>query len=303
MDGASGVNDLTRHSLDIITFADGLASADLLDFVQRLEGLGYETAWIPEFFGREPYSTVAYLLGKTNRIQIATGIANVYARDAIVTAQHRHGLAELSGGRFVLGLGVSHPPMAEAHGVPWQSPLKKMREYLDVLEAFKVQAPKPQTPAPLWMSAHGPKLLGLAAERADGANTYLAPPAHTRNARKILGPDKRLNVVLHCCLCEDPEKARAAARRALSIYMPLPAYHRLWQAWGFNESDYKNGPSDRLIDALVAWGDREAIEERMKAHLEAGATQIVMSPLQSKGGETPWPLIEALAPQPAQTKL
>jgi len=292
------VNAQTRKSLDIIAFADGLPSAELLRFVQRLEDLGYETVWIPEFFGREPYSTVAYLLGRTRHIKIATGIANVYARDAIVTAQHRHGLAELSDGRFVLGLGVSHPPMADAHGVVWEPPLKKMRGYLDVLDSFNVQAPKPHTPAPLWISAHGPKLLGLAADRADGANTYLAPPAHTRNARQILGPKKRLNVVLHCCLCEDPVQARAAARRALSIYMPLPAYHRLWQAWGFEPSDYENGPSERLIDALVAWGSQEAIEERMNAHLEAGATQIVMSPLQAEGRETPWALIEAMAPQP-----
>ncbi|MCH2187964.1 LLM class flavin-dependent oxidoreductase [Myxococcota bacterium] len=288
-----------RNPLDIIAFADGLPSAELLRFVQRLEALGYDTVWIPEFFGREPYSTVAYLLGRTHRIKIATGIANVYARDAIVTAQHRHGLAELSEGRFVLGLGVSHPPMAEAHGMAWQAPLKKMREYLDVLESFNVQAPKPENPAPLWISAHGPKLLDLAAHRADGANTYLAPPAHTEKARQILGPHKRLNVVLHCCLCEDPVRARPAARRALSIYMALPAYHRLWQAWGFESSDYENGPSDRLIDTLVAWGNQEAIEEQMDAHREAGATQIVMSPLQAEGPETPWALIETMAPQPA----
>ena len=110
----------------------------------------------------------------------------MYARDALVAAQARHTLAELSGGRFVLGLGVSHPPMAEAHDVPWEPPLRKMRGYLDALEKTQVAAPPPAAPAPIWLAAHGPRMLGLASERADGANTYLMPPAHTREARRIL---------------------------------------------------------------------------------------------------------------------
>jgi probable F420-dependent oxidoreductase len=279
----------------IIYFTDGLPGPELERFALRLEELGYAALWVPEFFGREPYTTASFVLARTTRLRVATGIANVYARDAIVTAQHRHALAELSGGRFVLGLGVSHPPMAEAHGVEWVAPVKKLRAYLDGIEAMKVQAPDPAEPAPIWISAHGPLLLKLAAERADGANTYLAPPAHTADAREILGPDKRLNVVLHCCLCEDEARARHIARRALSIYLPLPAYHRLWRAWGFEESDWADGASDRLVDRLVAWGDEARIRERMQAHLDAGASQIVISPLNPDGREPPWKLLEALA--------
>ena len=114
------------HDPSIIFFCDGLEARELASFAQRLETLGYEALWVPEFFGREPFSTVSFVLAKTEQLRVATGIANVYARDAIVAAQARQTLAELSGGRFILGLGVSHPPMAEAHGVPWVAPLPKI---------------------------------------------------------------------------------------------------------------------------------------------------------------------------------
>jgi probable F420-dependent oxidoreductase len=286
------------HDPSILFFTDGLAAGELASFAQRLEILGYEGLWVPEFFGREPFSTVSFLLANTQRLRVATGIANVYARDAIVAAQARQTLAELSGGRFVLGLGVSHPPMAEAHGLPWVAPLRKMRAYLDTLEATPVQSPPPVEPAPIWIAAHGPLLLKLAAERAQGANTYLMPPAHTRMARERLGPGGRLNVVLPSCLCEDAELARRIARKALRIYLPLPAYRKQWCDWGFQASDFEDGGSDRLVDSTVAWGDETKIRARMAAHLEAGASQIAISPLNPEGrGPTPhWKLLEALAP-------
>ena len=285
-----------KRNPGIIYFTDGLPGPELERFALRLEELGYDSLWVPEFFGREPYTTAAFVLARTSRLVVATGIANVYARHAIVAAQHRHALAELSGGRFVLGLGVSHPPMAEAHGLEWLAPVVKMRAYLDGIDAMQVRAPKPAEPAPIWISAHGPLLLKLAAERADGANTYLAPPPHTARAREILGPDKRLNVVLHCCLSEDETAARRIARRALSVYLPLPAYHRVWRAWGFEESDWADGASDRLVDKLVAWGDHASIRRRMDEHLAAGASQIIISPLNPDGNAPPWKLLEAFAP-------
>ena len=278
----------------VIFFTDGLDAAELEAFALRLEALGYESLWVPEFFGREPFSTVAFLLARTTRLKVATGIANVYARDALVAAQARQTLAELSGGRFVLGLGVSHPPMAEAHGLPWEPPLRKMNAYIDTLESTEVAAPKPAEPAPIWIAAHGPKLLGVAGARAAGANTYLMPPDHTREARRILGSSPRLNVVVPACLTTDASRARKVGRRALSIYLPLPAYRRQWQAWGFDASDFEDGGSDRLIDALVAWGTEGEIRSRMEAHREAGASHVIVSPLGGPG--PPWPLLEALAP-------
>lgn len=279
----------------VIFFTDGLEAAALEAFALRIEELGY-TLWVPEFFGREPFSTVSFVLARTTRLHVATGIANVYARDALITAQARQTLAELSGGRFILGLGVSHPPMAEAHGQEWLPPVRKMQEYLDTIANTKVGSPEPEQAAPIWLAAHGPGLLRLAGRRTDGANTYLMPPSHTREARELVGPDTRLNVLLPCCLCDDEQRARKIGRGALGIYLPLPAYRRQWKRWGFEDADFENGGSDRLIDAVVAWGDEAAIRERMQGHLEAGASQIALSPLNPGGRGPDWTLLEALAP-------
>jgi probable F420-dependent oxidoreductase len=278
----------------IIFYTDALTAPDLEAFAKRLEELDYDVLLVPEFFGREPFSTVSYILARTERLKVATGIANVYARDAIVTAQARQTLAELSDGRFVLGLGVSHPPMAEAHGLEWIPPLRKMREYLDVIDQMKIQSPEPAKPAPIWIAAHGPNLLELAASRVDAANTYLMPPRHTADARKRVGAEFRLNVVVPSVLSEDPIVARKIGRKALSIYMPLPAYQTQWLAWGFEASDFADGGSDRLVDALIAWGDEAAIRARMDEHRAAGASQIILSALNHQGRGPAWPLIEAM---------
>ncbi|HUT78968.1 MAG TPA: TIGR03620 family F420-dependent LLM class oxidoreductase [Polyangia bacterium] len=284
-----------RNRPSLIAYTDGF-TVDALDaFARRLEELEYDSLWVTEFTGRDPYTTAAHLLARTDRIRIATGIANVYSHDAIVAAQNRQTLAELSGGRFILGLGVSHPPMAAMHQAEWLPPLRKMREYLDTMEATRVDSPPAPEKAPIWLAANGPRLLELVAERLDGANTYLLPPTHTQGAREILGPDKRLNVVLPCCLCEDPELARKIARRALAIYMPLPAYQNEWRKCGFDESDWVDGGSDRLIDMVVAWGDEAAIRARIEAYEAAGASHIAVSAYNAAGRGPDWKLLEALA--------
>ena len=281
----------------LIAYTDGFSASELVECALRLEELDFDSFWVTEFTGRDPYSTAAFVLARTSRLRVATGIANVYAHDAIVAAQNRQALAELSGGRFVLGLGVSHPPMAAMHGAPWLPPLRKMRAYLDAMDATRVDAPAPEEPAPIWLAANGPRLLALVAERLDGANTYLLPPTHTRRAREILGADKRLNVVLPCCLCEDAAVARKIARAALTIYMPLPAYQREWRRFGFDASDWEGGGSDRLVDAIVAWGDESAIRARIDEHEAAGASHIVVSAYDPEGrGPHPhWKLLESLA--------
>ena len=281
----------------LITYTDGMAVDELDAFARRLESQGYESLWVTEFTGRDPYTTAAHLLARTERLKIATGIANVYAHDAIVAAQNRQTLAELSGGRFVLGLGVSHPPMAAMHGIPWVAPYPKVRDYLDAMDATRVDSPPPKEPAPIWLAANGPKLLGLVADRLDGANTYLVPPAHTKRAREILGPDKRLTIVLPCCLTEDAALARKIARAALSIYMPLPAYRNEWARWGYEPADWADGGSDRLIDMIVAWGDEAAIRDRIAEYEDAGASHFAISAYHPspQGARADWSLVEALA--------
>ena len=285
-----------KNAPSIITYTDALPVKELESFARRIQEMRYDSIWITEFTGRDPYTTAAHVLARTETITVATGIANIYAHDAVVAAQNRQTLAELSDGRFVLGLGVSHPPMADIHGLQWVAPYTKMRDYLDTMDATVVASPAPTAPAPIWIAANGPKLLGLVGERLDGANVYLLPPAHTRMARELIGPDKRLTVVLPCCLCEDADQARALARKALAIYMPLPAYQKAWRNWGFDESDWADGGSDRLIDMIVAWGDETAIRARIQEYEDAGASHIAVSAYNPDGPGIPWNLLETLAP-------
>ena len=284
-----------KNRPSIITHTDSFPVRELDEFARRIEDLDYDSLWVTEFTGRDPYTTAAHVLARTERLTVATGIANVYSHDAVVAAQNRQTLAELSGGRFVLGLGVSHPPMAQMHGLDWVPPFRKMRDYLDTMDATRVDSPAGPAPAPIWLAANGPKLLGLVADRLDGANTYLLPPAHTKKAREILGPDKRLTIVLPCCLCEDPVRARKIARAALSIYMPLPAYQKEWANWGFEPSDWADGGSDRLIDMIVAWGDLSAIQARIAEYEAAGASHIAVSAYNPEGSGPHWKLLESVA--------
>ncbi len=280
----------------VLSATESMDSAELVKLALRLEKLGYDALWIPELMGREPFTTASFLLARTERLRVATGIANVYPRDAISTAQASRTLAELSNGRFVLGLGVSHPPMAELRGHEWIAPVKKMRAYLQAMSAAQIQSPEPSQPAPVYIAAHGPGLLRVAAELADGANTYLMPIRHTTQASAILGRDKTLNLVLPCCLCTDAAEARRLSRRALSLYMGLPAYQRQWLTLGYEQRDFEDSGSDRLIDDLVAWGDETQIQERIAAYRDAGATQIQLITYNPEGGAKPdWKLLEALA--------
>ena len=264
----------------LLCSTDHLDAAQLAELAQELERLGYADLWLPELLGREPIATAGWLLARTTRIGVGTGIANVYARDATAASQARRTLAELSGGRFTLGLGVSHPPIAAMRGHDWLPPVAKVRAYLDALERAQLQSPAPASPAPIVVAGHGPKLLRLVAERADGAHTYLVTPEHSKSARAILGPAKSLRVVLPFVGEADPERARKATRAALSVYLPFPAYHRLWSGFGFAPSDWTGEASDRLIDALTAWGEPERIRARAREYLAAGATQVLLLPMQ-----------------------
>lgn len=283
--------------LGVMFFCDQLDREELVHFAQRIEALGYQTLWLPELFGREAFSSAAYLLAKTQTLHVATGIANVYARDALSAAQARSTLGELSQGRFILGLGVSNPQILKARGQQWQPPVQKLRTYLQELNDAQINAPAPKTPAPVYVAAHGPKLLRLSSAAADGANTYLMPVAHTREARDQLGSRGVLNVVQHCLLVDDANTARNLARRAVGRYCRLDYYQRTWSRFGFGANDFVDGGSDRLLDTLVAWGDVATIKTRLEAHRAAGANEVVVVPLNPEGGgvQPHWPLLEALA--------
>jgi probable F420-dependent oxidoreductase len=283
----------------VILAADTMEKQELLDTVLRLERLGYDEAWVTDMYGREIYATAAWLLAKTSRIRIASGIAHIYGRDAVASAQAGRTLSELSGGRFVQGVGVSHPIAATMRGLEWENPIDKASSYLSAMRGetpLNIRASSESVP--LYLAAHGPKMLGVAARYADGANIYMQMPEYMDFARSTLGPDKVLNVVLPCCLTTDREVGLAAGRAALSIYLPLPAYQRQWAKQGFDESDWAGKGSDRLVESYVPWGDAETITDRMRQYLDAGATNIIVSsmPTDRRNPDTRWGLLEVFAP-------
>jgi probable F420-dependent oxidoreductase len=261
--------------------------------VRELEELGYGSAWFGESpFNREAFAHAATLLGATERIVVATGIATIWARDAIAMANGRDALAEAFPGRFLLGMGVSHRALAAARDTQYATPLSDMRAYLDGMAAAQYRMPAPPEPAPVVIAALAPKMLALAAERTDGVHPYLVTPAHTALAREAIGPGKLLLPEQAVCLETDPGVARAAGREHLSVYLRFENYVDNWRRLGFEEADVADGGSDRLVDALVAWGDEDAIAARVQEHLDAGADHV---PIQAVGAD-PLGQLRRLAP-------
>jgi probable F420-dependent oxidoreductase len=284
--------------LGVWTFLDGLPAGEALEQVQRIEAWGYSALWIPEAVGRDPFATLGYATAGTRRLVLATGIANIYARDAMTMRACRDSLAELSGDRFVLGLGVSHAPMVSGlRGHEYGKPVSTMRRYLEAMEQATYLAVPPPSPPPVVLAALRPNMLRLAAEKARGAHPYNVTPEHTARAREILGAGSWLCPEQKVMLETDAGRARDAARKNLQIYLSLPNYQNCWKWLGFDDADFADGGSDRLIDALVAWGDEDAIRARIQAHRDAGADHVCIQPLRSDGvAGADLKLLELLAP-------
>ena len=267
-------------NLGVWAATDGLSAAAAAAFAKRVEAWGYGALWIPEAFGREVFSASAWLLANTSRLIVASGIANIYARDSFAAAAAQKGLNEQSGGRFLLGLGVSHIPLVQ--GVrkhEYGKPVATMRTYLEGKSAATYKAVAPESPPQTVLAALGPKMLELAAELTDGAHPYNVSPEHTHEARAILGPNKLLCVEQGAVLDTDATRARASARRFLEIYLTLPNYVNNWRRLGFTDTDFAGGGSDRLVDSIVAWGDETAIRKRIEAHWQAGADHVCVQAL------------------------
>jgi len=276
--------------------AHSLGKADLAKLAQGIERLKYDVLWYPESVGYESLSLGGFLLGETDRLCLASGIANIYARDAFSAIAGHNTLNGLYGDRFVLGLGVSHMPFVEERrGHQYGKPLATMRAYLDGMESAKVTVKAPARNVVL--AALGPKMLALARDRTDGALPYNVTPEHTQKAKQILGPDRWLCVEQKVCLTTDAGRAREVAAANLSRYMVLPNYRNNWLRLGFTEAELSGRGSDRFLDAMVAWGSAEAIRSRLKAHVDAGATHVCIQPLNPDGTAAPdWKALEALAP-------
>jgi len=299
---------LTRTGVWYIT--DLMSAPEAAGFAQRVESLGYSALWLPDTVGRDPFSHITYLADRTESLIFATGIASIFHRHPGAMKQAQMTLAEQTGNRFVLGLGVSHEPIvAGLRGLDYSRPLSKMHDYLLAMDAApyrdlgaagvegqEAQDTGAEWRAPRLLAALGPKMLALSAEHADGAHPYWSTPEHTAQARAILGPDKLLCVEQKVVLCADAGRARDAARTMLAIYDGLPNYSNNWNRLGFTDEEIARR-DDRFVDAVVAWGDADAIRSRVQAHYDAGATHVCIQPLSVDGfGIVDWNLLEELAP-------
>ena len=250
----------------------------------ELEDLGYACLWTGEAKGREVLTVAGLLLGATSRLPVATGIANVWARDAMAMLAAQWALAEAYPGRFLLGMGVSHPPLLAFRDGRYAKPLEQMRRYLEAMDRGQehYRAVRPEPSPPRVLAALGPKMLDLARDLADGAHTYFVPPEHTATARQRLGPDRFLAPEQVAVLSTDPSVARGIARRHTTSYLRLDNYRANLRRLGFTDDEMAEsggGGSDRLVDAICAWGDESAVRERVRTHLEAGADHVCVQVL------------------------
>jgi probable F420-dependent oxidoreductase len=291
-------NAVRLGSFGVWTTLDTMAAGAAADFSGQLEAWGYDALWVPEAVGRDPFAFHGYLAAQTERLVFATGIANIYARDPMTMRAIQETMGELSGGRFVLGLGVSHAPMVEAvRGHVYGKPVTSMRNYLASMENATYLAPKPETATPVVIAALRENMLKLAAEKTSGAHPYNVTPEHTARAREIMGPGPTLAPEQMVLLETDATKARQIARQNLGIYLGLPNYRNNWLWQGFDEADLADGGSDRLIDAIVCWGDENAIARRIQEHRDAGADHVCIQPFRADGeGGPDLRILEALAP-------
>lgn len=259
---------------------DAVPSKEAQAAAARLEELGFSTLWIPESVARDPFVTATLLLSATSELRVATGIANIYARDAVTMANTQRSLEEAFPGRFLLGLGVSHAHLvSRVRKHDYSKPYSHMVQYLDDMDSAVFRGVGPQERPPTVLAALGPKMLRLAAERAQGAHPYFVPVEHTALARETLGIGPLLAPEQMVVLERDPSTARAIARQGMAIYLRAPNYTNNLARLGFGEKDVADGGSERLVDAIVAWGGVDAAVARVRAHREAGADHVCLQVL------------------------
>lgn len=290
---------MNLSTIGVFGFLDGMDGAQTAQFARKVERLGYSALWFPEAFGRESFSHASYLLSNTEKLVLAAGIANVFMREPMTAMHAARTLAELFGDRFVLGLGVSNKGLNATRGLRWEKPLGYVREYIRKMKATTYSAPMPAADPPIVLGAVMPRMIELAATETRGTHTYFVPPEHTARARAAIGPDKWICAEQAVMLETNPAKARAAARAYMNFYLGMPGsgYRKNLLGFGFKEADFADGFSDRLVDAIVAWGSEHRLRERVEAHYKAGATHVCIQALRSDGAGPPDErVLKALAP-------
>jgi probable F420-dependent oxidoreductase len=263
----------------IAVFAGALAGQPAT--VQRhvaaeMERLGYGTLWYGEATGREAFAQGAIYLAASSRLVVASGIANIYARDPQAMAAGGRAFADAWPNRFILGIGVSHAPLVTARGHDYSRPYSAIRRYLDGMGQAVWRGPNAAMP-PVVLAALGPRMVALAAERAAGAYPYFTTADHVGAIRRQMGREPFLAADLPVVLARDLAAARAIGNRHTSVYLRLDNYRNNLARLGWAAEDLEPPGSDRLFDAIVAWGDPAAIRARVEAHIAAGADQVVLN--------------------------
>jgi probable F420-dependent oxidoreductase len=272
-----------------LRYGDSAAAAEA---AAELEALGYTAAWLPDV-GGDLFPAVENLLGATSSLTVATGILNLWLHEPTDAAAEHARLTAAHGQRFLMGIGVSHGPFIDmAEPGRYTKPLARMREFLDGLDA----APVPVAVDDRVLAALGPKMLDLARARTAGTHPYLVTPEHTAVARQAVGPGKLVAPEQAVVLEMDAGAARAIARSHLAVYLGLPNYSNNWKRFGITDDDLAEGGSDRLVDALVAWGDEGAIAQRVQAHRDAGADHVCVQVLTDSPMDLPLLQWRELAP-------
>jgi probable F420-dependent oxidoreductase len=255
----------------------------MLAAAAELEALGYGTIWFPGGQHQGLAEHISSLLEHTRRVVVATGIVNIWTHPAAEIAAEHHAITQAYPGRFLLGLGVSHQRVVEASGLRYERPLEKMIAYLDELDA----APTPVPVEERILAALGPRMLQLARDRSCGTHPYFVPTEHTRIARQAVGPNKVVAPEQMVVLEADPARARAIARPSIDRYLNAPNYTNNLLRLGFSADDFAEGGSDRLVDAIVAWGTPEQIIERVREHHRVGADHVCIQVLTEPPSDLP----------------
>ncbi len=244
---------------------------EIAETAVELEELGYGSVWIG---GNPPedLELAEKILAATTTLVVGTSIVDIWSSDPATLGASHARLRTRFPGRFYLGVGSGHAPTAEATGQRYVRPLSRLRDFLAELDD---QVPVDER----LIAALGPKALELAAAETGGALPYLVPPAHTADARKIVGPGKLLIPEQKVFLGTDSEVARAAGRRGTRVYLDLPNYLNNLRRYGLTDEDFAGGGSDRWVDELVVWGDEDAVREGVNAHLAAGADHVALQVL------------------------
>ena len=274
-----------------------MPAAEERDAAAQIESFGYRAIWVPEAVdSREAFAHAGWLLASTERAIVATGIANIWARDPTAMANGWRMLSDAHPGRFLLGIGVSHQGSVARRGAVYERPLSAMREYLDAMDRAPSTAPEPEVPPRLVLAALGPKMLELGAERAHGVHPYFVPVEHTAFARQRLGPGPVLAVEQTVVLESDQSRAREVARGFALDYLQTENYARNLRRMGWTDADLRGRGSDALIDAVVAWGDVDRIAVRVRQHLDAGADHVCVQVVGEDDLDPCLPALRELAP-------